>query len=224
MLTITRDLVLPCTVTGSWPRPRWYDVSLWGRPLDTCMLDVRFREKFQDALDHGDRRRGARRPRPAHARRPALRRRHGRPRLASLPAAALGRLRRRPAAVRGDALAVAALPAGHAAERDLHGLALAARGRQGRAPPARLPEDLAAGAGAHREARALRHLLLAGDGPVPRPPHPEVQGQARGALGHGGGHEPGAAARCATPAAGASRSRSRRCTSGPTPTERRATR
>ena len=42
MITITRDLVLPCTVTGSWPRPRWYDVSLWGRPLDTCMLDVRF--------------------------------------------------------------------------------------------------------------------------------------------------------------------------------------
>jgi 5-methyltetrahydropteroyltriglutamate--homocysteine methyltransferase len=50
MLTITRDLVLPCTVTGSWPRPRWFDVSLWGRPLDSCMLDVRFREKFQDAL------------------------------------------------------------------------------------------------------------------------------------------------------------------------------
>jgi 5-methyltetrahydropteroyltriglutamate--homocysteine methyltransferase len=50
MFTITRDLVLPCTVTGSWPRPRWYDASLWGRPLDTCMLDVRFREKFTDAL------------------------------------------------------------------------------------------------------------------------------------------------------------------------------
>ena len=44
MLTITRDLVLPATITGSWPRPRWYDVSMWGRPLDTCMLDVRFRE------------------------------------------------------------------------------------------------------------------------------------------------------------------------------------
>jgi hypothetical protein len=23
---------------------------MWGKPLDTCMLDVRFREKFQDAL------------------------------------------------------------------------------------------------------------------------------------------------------------------------------
>jgi 5-methyltetrahydropteroyltriglutamate--homocysteine methyltransferase len=50
MLTVTRDLLLPCTVTGSWPRPRWFDVSLWGRSLDTCMLDVRFREKYLDAL------------------------------------------------------------------------------------------------------------------------------------------------------------------------------
>jgi 5-methyltetrahydropteroyltriglutamate--homocysteine methyltransferase len=26
------------------------DVSMWGHPLDTCMMDIRFREKFQDAL------------------------------------------------------------------------------------------------------------------------------------------------------------------------------
>jgi 5-methyltetrahydropteroyltriglutamate--homocysteine methyltransferase len=50
MLTITKDKILPCTVTGSWPRPRWFDVSMWGKPLDTAMMDVRFREKFQDAL------------------------------------------------------------------------------------------------------------------------------------------------------------------------------
>src|SRR5213083_314240 len=49
-LTVTKDLILPATVTGSWPRPRWFDTSMWARPLDTCMLDVRFREKFQDAL------------------------------------------------------------------------------------------------------------------------------------------------------------------------------
>ena len=48
--TVTRNLMLPATVTGSWPRPRWFDTSMWGRPLDTCMLDVRFREKFQDAM------------------------------------------------------------------------------------------------------------------------------------------------------------------------------
>lgn len=50
MFTVTKDLMLPCTTTGSFPRPRWFDVSMWGRPLDTCMMDVRFREKFQDAL------------------------------------------------------------------------------------------------------------------------------------------------------------------------------
>ena len=50
MYTATADLMLPSTVTGSWPRPRWFDVSMWGKPLDTCMLDVRFREKFQDAM------------------------------------------------------------------------------------------------------------------------------------------------------------------------------
>lgn len=50
MFTVTSNTILPCTITGSWPRPRWFDTSMWGRPLDTCMMDVRFREKFQDAL------------------------------------------------------------------------------------------------------------------------------------------------------------------------------
>ena len=50
MFTTTAKTVLPCTTTGSWPRPHWFDVSMWGRPLDTCMMDVRFREKFQDVL------------------------------------------------------------------------------------------------------------------------------------------------------------------------------
>jgi 5-methyltetrahydropteroyltriglutamate--homocysteine methyltransferase len=50
MFTITAKQILPCTITGSWPRPRWMDMSMWGRPLDTCMMDVRFREKFQDAM------------------------------------------------------------------------------------------------------------------------------------------------------------------------------
>ncbi len=49
MFTVTAERVLPCTVTGSWPRPRWFDASMWGRPLDTCMMDVRYREKLQDA-------------------------------------------------------------------------------------------------------------------------------------------------------------------------------
>ena len=50
MLTATKDLVLPTTVTGSWPRPRWFDMSMQGRSLDTCMMDVRYRERFGDAL------------------------------------------------------------------------------------------------------------------------------------------------------------------------------
>jgi 5-methyltetrahydropteroyltriglutamate--homocysteine methyltransferase len=50
MFTATSDLILPSTVTGSWPRPRWFDVSMWGESIDTCMMDVRFREKLQDAL------------------------------------------------------------------------------------------------------------------------------------------------------------------------------
>jgi len=50
MFTVTKDLMLPATITGSWPRPHWFDVSMWGEPLDSCMLKVGWREKFQDAL------------------------------------------------------------------------------------------------------------------------------------------------------------------------------
>ena len=108
MFTVTANLILPCTVTGSWPRPRWFDVSMWGRPLDTCMMDVRFREKFQDALAVVAQRPGTRRAGHPHPRRLPLRRGHGRPLLAPLPAAALGGLRGRLPAVRGDPLRLAA--------------------------------------------------------------------------------------------------------------------
>jgi 5-methyltetrahydropteroyltriglutamate--homocysteine methyltransferase len=47
--TATSDLMLPATVTGSWPRPRWYSENLWGRPLDTAMMNPWFREQFSDA-------------------------------------------------------------------------------------------------------------------------------------------------------------------------------
>ena len=49
MFTATKDLMLPATVTGSWPRPRWYTANMWGRPLDTAMMDPWFREQFTDA-------------------------------------------------------------------------------------------------------------------------------------------------------------------------------
>ena len=129
MFTATADMILPSTVTGSFPRPRWFDVSMWGRPLDTCMLDVRFREKFQDAmavvisdqeragldiLTHGD----------LHVDEDmAGRAWHHYPlqRWAGFEGDYL-----QPG---GDHRAVAPLSARHAAERDLHRLALAARGR-----------------------------------------------------------------------------------------------
>jgi 5-methyltetrahydropteroyltriglutamate--homocysteine methyltransferase len=47
--TATKDLMLPATVTGSWPRPRWYTENLWSRPLDTAMMNPWFREQFSDA-------------------------------------------------------------------------------------------------------------------------------------------------------------------------------
>jgi methionine synthase II (cobalamin-independent) len=31
VLTVTRDMILPTTVTGSYPRPLWFDRSLAGR-------------------------------------------------------------------------------------------------------------------------------------------------------------------------------------------------
>jgi 5-methyltetrahydropteroyltriglutamate--homocysteine methyltransferase len=50
MFTATKDVILPATVTGSWPRPSWYDVGMWGRPLSECMLDPQYRERLTDAI------------------------------------------------------------------------------------------------------------------------------------------------------------------------------
>ena len=50
MFTATKDLMIPTTVTGSWPRPRWFGLSLWGRSLPTALMDVSYRELFGDAL------------------------------------------------------------------------------------------------------------------------------------------------------------------------------
>lgn len=41
MYTLTAERILPCTITGSWPRPRWFDLSMWGRPIDSCMGESR---------------------------------------------------------------------------------------------------------------------------------------------------------------------------------------
>src|SRR5687768_7065312 len=50
MFTTTKDVALPATVTGSWPRPAWFTEGLWGRPFSTRMSDVTYREQFTDAV------------------------------------------------------------------------------------------------------------------------------------------------------------------------------
>ena len=50
MFTATADRILPTTVTGSWPRPTWFEAGLWGRPLSDAMLDISYREQLLDAV------------------------------------------------------------------------------------------------------------------------------------------------------------------------------
>ena len=50
MLTTTRDMVLPTAITGSYPRPLWYDANLSGRSFKTMMGDSLFREQYLDAV------------------------------------------------------------------------------------------------------------------------------------------------------------------------------
>src|ERR1044072_6998189 len=50
MLTTTRDMILPTAITGSYPRPLWYDASLQGRSFKTMLGDSLFREQYLDAV------------------------------------------------------------------------------------------------------------------------------------------------------------------------------
>jgi 5-methyltetrahydropteroyltriglutamate--homocysteine methyltransferase len=50
VFTATDDILIPATVTGSWPRPRWFTARMDRRPLITCLKDVAFREQLTDAL------------------------------------------------------------------------------------------------------------------------------------------------------------------------------
>ena len=158
MFTATKDLMLPATVTGSWPRPRWYTQNMWGRPLDTAMMDPWFREQFTDA----------------HAIVVSDQERAGLDILTTgdyhLDEDVAGRswhhyplqrwkgLEHEELQTREDPLAAALLPGRDDAGFDLQDVALAAGGRQGRArseEPAGVREDLAHRA-AERGARASR--------------------------------------------------------------------
>ena len=50
MLTVTRDMMLPTTITGSYPRPLWFDRSLAGRSFKSALGDSLFREQYLDAV------------------------------------------------------------------------------------------------------------------------------------------------------------------------------
>ena len=50
MLKTTRDMMLPTAITGSYPRPLWYDASLGGRSFKAALGDSLFREQYLDAV------------------------------------------------------------------------------------------------------------------------------------------------------------------------------
>src|SRR5437879_1218916 len=50
MYTATKDSLLPTTVTGSLPRPRWYTERLGARSFLEAMVGRPFREQYVDAL------------------------------------------------------------------------------------------------------------------------------------------------------------------------------
>lgn len=50
MFVVSDGVVLPTTVTGSWPRPSWFGVGLGGRSVSAGLNDLVFREQFLDAL------------------------------------------------------------------------------------------------------------------------------------------------------------------------------
>ena len=50
MLTVTQDMMLPTAITGSYPRPLWFDLSLNGRSFKSALGESLFREQYLDAV------------------------------------------------------------------------------------------------------------------------------------------------------------------------------
>jgi 5-methyltetrahydropteroyltriglutamate--homocysteine methyltransferase len=50
VLTVTRDMILPTTVTGSYPRPLRFDRNLAGRSFKAALGDFLFREQCLDVV------------------------------------------------------------------------------------------------------------------------------------------------------------------------------
>jgi 5-methyltetrahydropteroyltriglutamate--homocysteine methyltransferase len=50
MLSVTQNLTLPTAITGSYPRPLWFDMSLDGRSFKSALGESLFREQYMDAV------------------------------------------------------------------------------------------------------------------------------------------------------------------------------
>ena len=50
MFKVTEGMVLPTTMTGSYPKPNWYTEGLHGRAFKTALGDISFREQYLDAV------------------------------------------------------------------------------------------------------------------------------------------------------------------------------
>jgi 5-methyltetrahydropteroyltriglutamate--homocysteine methyltransferase len=50
MITATKGLTLPTTITGSLPRPGWYTETLGNSPFRDAIADARYREQYTDAV------------------------------------------------------------------------------------------------------------------------------------------------------------------------------
>jgi 5-methyltetrahydropteroyltriglutamate--homocysteine methyltransferase len=50
MLKTTSNLILPTAITGSYPRPLWFDMSLSGRSFKFALGESLLREQYMDAV------------------------------------------------------------------------------------------------------------------------------------------------------------------------------
>ncbi|MBV8736541.1 MAG: cobalamin-independent methionine synthase II family protein [Alphaproteobacteria bacterium] len=50
MLSTTRDMIMPTAITGSYPRPSWFDASLNGQSFKAALGQSLFREQYLDAV------------------------------------------------------------------------------------------------------------------------------------------------------------------------------
>ena len=50
MLSVTQNMMLPTAITGSYPRPLWFDLSLDGRSFKSALGESLFREQYLDAV------------------------------------------------------------------------------------------------------------------------------------------------------------------------------